>query len=90
MKKLTQFVLVIGVLAQCTYGCPRFQTSDVAGVWEGNLHVFGQSIPLVYRISIKEDGTLSVFHDSPDYTLINVPVAEAKLEGDRLVLKIGL
>jgi CubicO group peptidase (beta-lactamase class C family) len=64
--------------------------TDVVGVWDGNLHVFGQTSRLVFRISLDSTGTLIALHDVPDYSLNNVPVTEAKLEGDRLFLKIGL
>jgi len=60
-------------------GIAQIQEPDITGVWEGNLHVFEQSIPLVYKISVGTDGKLTAFHDTPDYPLNNVPVDEATL-----------
>jgi CubicO group peptidase (beta-lactamase class C family) len=90
MKKLTQFLFIIGLLAQFAHSHPQAKRPDVVGVWEGTLHAFGQDSRLVYKISVKEDGTLSVSHDSPDYSLNDIPVADAKLDSSRLVIKIGL
>jgi CubicO group peptidase (beta-lactamase class C family) len=90
MKKLTQFLFIISLLPQFAYGHPQAQRPDVVGVWEGTLHAFGQDSRLVYKISVNEDGTLSVSHDSPDYSLNDIPVADAKLDSSRLVIKIGL
>lgn len=90
MKKLTQFLFIIGFLAQSTNIRAQVQHSDVVGVWEGTLHAFGQDGRLVYKISVNEDGTLSVSHDNPDFSLNDIPVADAKLDGSRLIIKIGL
>ncbi len=90
MKKSTLLFFIGALLFSFTSVHAQIQPSDVAGVWEGYLHVFGLDIRLVYRISVNEDETLSALSDSPDYPLNNVPVEETKLEGDHLVMKIGL
>jgi CubicO group peptidase (beta-lactamase class C family) len=90
MKKLAQLLFIIGLLAQVAYSRPQVQPSDVAGVWEGTLHAFGQDSRLVFKISINEDGTLSVSHDAPDYSLNDIPVADARLDSNHLVIKITL
>jgi len=90
MKKLIQFLVIIGVLAQPGFGQSQLPPSDVVGVWEGTLRYFGQGSRLVYKISVNENGALLATHDSPDHALNNIPVAEAMLTGDRLVLKIRL
>jgi len=42
-------------------GCTiTLKPSDVAGVWEGTAHYFGQDSRLVYVIAANQDGTLSV------------------------------
>ena len=77
-------------MAQLTLAQPPLKPSDVAGVWEGTLHYFGQDSRLVYAIAVNQDGTLSVSHHSPDFGLNDIPVAAASMEGNRLVIKIGL
>lgn len=90
MQKLKLSFAVMGMLAQLGFGQSQLRPPDVAGVWEGILHSFGQESRLIYKISVNDDGSLSVFHDSPDYCLNNIPVAEAKLDGSHLFLRIGL
>jgi CubicO group peptidase (beta-lactamase class C family) len=90
MKSLTLSLFVIGLLANLAYSQPQAQRPDVVGVWEGTLHAFGQDSRLVYKISVNEDGTLSVSHDAPDYSLNDIPVADAKLDSNHLVIRITL
>jgi CubicO group peptidase (beta-lactamase class C family) len=90
MKNFTLSLFIIVLLAHFAYGHPQPQGPDVVGVWEGTLHAFGQDSRLIYKISLNKDGTLSVSHDNPDFSLNDIPVAEAKLEGNRVVIKIGL
>jgi len=89
-KRAALLLCMAGVLVGASCLHADVQPSDVAGVWEGHLGALGQTTYLVYRISVTEDGTLVASHDSPDYALNNIPVAEAKLDGDRVMIRIGL
>ncbi len=89
-ERLALLLCIAGVLTGASCVHAGVQPSDVAGVWEGHLGAPGQTTYLVYRISVKEDGTLVASHDSPDYSLNNIPVAEATLDGDRVMIRIGL
>jgi CubicO group peptidase (beta-lactamase class C family) len=90
MKKLMLLLAVVILAAQLAVAQSALKPSDVAGVWEGTLHYFGQDSRLVYVMGVNQDGTLSVSHHSPDYGLNDIPVASASVEGNRLVIKIGL
>ena len=81
---------LVTLAAQLAVAQAPLKPSDVAGVWEGTAHYFGQDSRLVYVIAANQDGTLSVSHHSPDYGLNDIPVASASLEGSRVVIKIGL
>jgi len=89
MKTWNALLVIIGALVQIGFGQSRLQPSDVAGVWEGTLHSFGQDSRLIYKIFINDDGSLSASHDAPDFSLNDIPVIEAKLEGNRLVMKMA-
>jgi CubicO group peptidase (beta-lactamase class C family) len=89
MKTWNTLLVIIGALVQIGFGQSRLQPSDVVGVWEGTLHSFGQESRLIYKISINDDGSLSASHDSPDFSLNDIPVTEAKLEGNRLTMKMA-
>jgi CubicO group peptidase (beta-lactamase class C family) len=86
---LTQLLILISLLIQTNCCQSQTKPSDIAGTWEGQLNVFSQEVRLIYKISVNEDGTLSVLYDSPDYPLIHVPVNDAKLEGDHIIMSVG-
>jgi hypothetical protein len=79
MKKSSLFLSTVALVARLAYSGPQVQVTDVVGVWEGNLHVFGQSVPLVYKISLSKNGTLTAFHDTPDYGFRSYSSAGAKI-----------
>jgi CubicO group peptidase (beta-lactamase class C family) len=90
MKQLTQILSTLCFLAQLAAGQMHPQVSEVAGVWEGTLHAFGQDSRLVYKISVNDDGSLAASHDIPDYSLNDIPAAVVRFSENHLVIKIGL
>ena len=89
MKKLMLLFALVTLAAQLAVAQAPLKPSDVAGVWEGTLHSFGQDSRLIYKISVNDDGSLFASHDAPDFSLNDIPVTEVKLEGNRLVMKMA-
>jgi CubicO group peptidase (beta-lactamase class C family) len=90
MRKLILLAAALTLFMRLESCHSQVTVSDVIGVWEGTLHSFGQESRLIYKIYLREDGTLAASHDIPDYSLNEVPVTAVELAGNRLVLKIGL
>ncbi len=68
-------------------------TSDwlATGTWEGRLAVGGASLRLVFNIGPSDkDGVLKATMDSPDQGAKGIPVDSVKLEGQRIVLSVGV
>jgi len=90
MKKWTMALFLLIALVQSGFGQSVVKVADVLGVWQGIHHNFGQDSHLIYKIRLRDDGSLTASHDAPDFSLNDIPVSEVKLEGDRLTIKIGL
>ncbi len=68
-------------------------TSDwlATGTWEGKLAVGGASLRLVFNIAPSDkDGVMKATMDSPDQGAKGIPVDSVKLEGQRIVLSVGV
>ena len=63
---------------------------DFRGIWLGRLEIPDTEIRLAYRITVNEDLSISVIHDSPDYGFNNIPVSEAVLDEDSIRIIVGL
>lgn len=61
---------------------------DIEGVWQGVLKVSGTELRIVFKISQKEDGTLTAAMDSPDQGATDIPVSEVTLENGNLRLDV--
>jgi len=78
MKKFTLiavFVFLVFPPMSCQAGslAERFE-----GIWLGAFDHPDVTIRLAYRITVNDDGTLSVVHDSPDYGITDIPVRRAE------------
>jgi hypothetical protein len=65
----------------------------LAGAWKGDLHVTGPqgpvTIPIVLRFETNAHADMVAFMDIPMQKLAGVPITEATVTGDKVVIKIG-
>jgi hypothetical protein len=65
----------------------------LAGAWKGDLHATGPqgpvTIPIVLRFETNAHADMVAFMDIPIQKVTGVPITEATLTGDKVVIKIG-
>jgi len=62
----------------------------VNGIWQGTLKVPGGELRIVFKISQKEDGTLTAAMDSPDQGASDIPVSNVTFNNDSLRIESNL
>jgi hypothetical protein len=87
-KKMLLFLIFSITTAWISGGFAQGKpTETVEGTWLGALKVSGLELRIVFRISKKPDGTLSVFIDSPDQGAKDIPTSSAILENNHLTIE---
>lgn len=59
---------------------------DVTGTWEGNLHVGGQALPMVFHIDGSSSEGWHATIDSPKQQAYGIPVSQVKWDGETLTV----
>ena len=81
MRILLPFLLLLA-----TTNC--FAQTSPAGNWEAKLDVGSMVLQLVFHIQQATDGSLKATMDSPDQGAKGIPIANADMKGDSLLLAI--
>lgn len=64
------------------------QPAPLTGDWNGSLKVMGTELPLIFHISLAEDGSLSATMDSPKQGATGIPVQQVRQVQDSLYLDL--
>lgn len=80
MKKLFFLLFLVGLTSAVT-------SQNISGDWEGNLHVSGMELPLVFHIKSADSGYTAEM-DSPAQQAFGIPVDEISFEDGVLKLQV--
>jgi alpha/beta superfamily hydrolase len=85
-----QFVKKALLFCGIIFLCSRSAAQNTTGTWEGNLHVQGNEIPIVFHIGKDSTGKLVASFDSPSQHALNLPVSEVIQKQDSLILMMAI
>lgn len=63
-------------------------SQEIQGIWEGELEVFGNKLPLVFHIN-QENSNYSAKMDSPQQQAFGIPVDEIRFEENTLLMTVN-
>lgn len=70
--------------------CAAQQADAYAGAWTGTIDAGGQSIRLVFHLTVDDDGQLQGKMDVPDQGAFDIPIASIALDGAEIELGLNL
>ncbi len=66
--------------------CATVFSQNIAGKWQGNIEVNGQSIPIVFHFYKDSTGKLNGKWDSPSQKAMNLPCSDVTINGDSIMI----
>ena len=82
----TMFISAITIIAAPPQPQGKLNQS-IEGIWLGTLNVSGMDVRIVFKISKKEDGTLTATMDNYYQRMKDIPVNEVTYENGILALR---
>lgn len=89
---LLLLLMLISPTAYCTVEKPEIRQINfemLIGNWQGVLNVSDKNLRIGFRIS-KNGENLKATMESPDQRLSNIPVDKVELNGDKVVITVGI
>ena len=88
MKKAVLFAIMLIVISfDCSAQEPSEKNYD--NIWEGKLSFGSTTLKVVFKSSLKEDGTREAFLDSPDQSATNIRASSILITGDSLKFAVN-
>lgn len=87
MNKFLAILLIMFILVGFSGEINAIENSEVLGQWEGNIDISGQLLNIIVKIT-ESNGELSGTLDIPQQGAFGIPIAEIKINGEEIVMKV--